>query len=69
MQKCRLHPGLWQEELRDAKAAIDRSCDGGRKHIGPRAAAEAGGFGVDVRDVAGVRVQARKGNDVLADGR
>src|SRR5258708_5689463 len=69
MQERRLHPGLGQEELRDAKAAVDWSRDRRRKDVSPCTAGESSCFGVDIGDVPWVRIQRWQWDDVFADGR
>jgi hypothetical protein len=60
-----LHAGLGQEELRDAQPAIDRGRDRRREDVRPRAAGQAGGFGVEVGVVARIGIEGRKRDHVL----
>jgi hypothetical protein len=67
LEKRGLHARLGQEELREAEPGIDRRRDGGGEGVRPGPAGETGGLSVDVGDAAGVGVERRQGNDVLAD--
>ena len=68
-QECGLHARLRKKYLCDAQPAADRTRD--RRNEGQRAGAtgESGGLGVDVSDVARVRVKRRQRDDVLAQYR
>ena len=66
MEECCLHARLGEKELGETQSAIDRSCDRGREHVGARAAGKACGLGVDVGDRAGVRIETRQAQHVLA---
>jgi hypothetical protein len=59
VKKRSLHAGLRQEQLSHAQTAFDRTRDSRGKHERARATAEAGGLGVDIRDVSGVRLERR----------
>jgi hypothetical protein len=69
MKERRFHPGLRQEDLCDPKPAVDRPGDGGGEHVGSSPAGETGGFGVDVRDRARIRIERRQRDHILAQGR
>src|SRR6266851_4913169 len=64
-----LEARLRQEDLSDAQPAVDRARDRGGEHQRSRAAAETGRLGVEVRDVAGVWLQRRQRDYVLAQHR
>ncbi len=67
VEESGFEPWLRQKHLSDPQPAIDRARDRCREHERSRAAAEAGRLGVQVGDIAGVRLQRRQRDDVLAD--
>ena len=69
MEEGGLHPGFGQEELRNAKPAVDGPCHGRRENVCARSARQPGRLGVDVSDVSWIWVESRQGEHLLAHRR